>query len=89
MCIRVLRLLCSEAVTNNANGYKQLEQVVRILNQHLQQLQMIDVGAEALHQRVQAAQAEQRSAYSRSGARGLNGSSAADDFYKSFMSSRR
>lgn len=80
---------CQSSSDNILTFIPQLEQVVRILNQHLQQLQMIDVGAEALHQRVQTAQAEQRSAYSRTGARGLNGSSAADDFYKSFMSSRR
>lgn len=50
---------------------------------------MIDQGADALHKRVEAAQAEQRSTYGRSGARGGNASSAADDFYRSFMSGRR
>ena len=73
-----------------AHGIKQLEQVVKVLNQHLQQLQMIDMGAEALHARVAAAQAEQRAAFGRSGrGAGANGNSAADDFYRSFVGGRR
>ncbi len=73
-----------------ANGSSQLEQVVKVLNQHLQQLQMIDMGAEALHARVSAAQAEQRAAFGRSGRGvGMNGSSAADDFYRSFVGGKR
>lgn len=51
---------------------------------------MIDMGAEALHQRVASAQAEQRAAFGRSGrGAGVNGSSAADDFYRSFVGGRR
>lgn len=67
----------------------QLESVVRILNTHLQSLQQIDMGAQGLHAKVEAARAEQSAAFGRSG-RGANGnSSAADDFYRSFVGGRR
>lgn len=79
----------SSLKSSKANSIAQLESVVRILNTHLQSLQQIDMGAQALHAKVEAAQAEQSAAFGRSG-RGTNGnSSAADDFYRSFVGGRR
>lgn len=67
-------------------GVTQIENVVRVLNSHLQQLQGIDVTTSALQQRVLAAKREARVSGT-NGAQGM-GSDPAEDFYRSFMSRR-
>ena len=73
--------------TNNC----QISQIVRILNSHLAQLQVIDVGTSELQAKVNAAQKAGQSLSSRFGY-GLGsssmGASAADDFYRSYMGRR-
>lgn len=70
----------------------QLSQIVRILNAHLSQLQVIDQGTSDLQAKVLAAQKAGQSLSSRFGNglrnSGMDGSSAADDFYRSFMGRR-
>lgn len=71
----------------------QLSQIVRILNAHLSQLQVIDQGTSDLQAKVVAAQKAGQTLSSRFGnglrSSGLDGSSsAADDFYRSFMGRR-
>ncbi|KAF2139909.1 uncharacterized protein K452DRAFT_231105 [Aplosporella prunicola CBS 121167] len=63
-----------------------LSQVVRVLNNHLSQLQAIDTGAAELHAKVAAAQKETQN-YRTNGHAGLGGD-AAEDFYRSLMSRR-
>lgn len=65
----------------------QLSQVVRVLNTHLQQLQVIDVTTSTLEAKVTAAKREARRSGMYNGHHGF-GSDAADDFYKSVMSRR-
>jgi nuclear pore complex protein Nup62 len=62
---------------------------VKVLNSHLQQLQMIDAGASLLQTKVDAAKRESKGLAS-SGANGWHGvgSDPAEDFYKSFMGRR-
>lgn len=71
----------------------QLSQIVSILNSHLSQLQHIDQGTSELQAKVVAAQKAGQALSSRFGNglrnSGLDGSSsAADDFYRSFMGRR-
>ena len=65
----------------------QLSQIVRVLNSHLFSLQQIDQGATQLQAKVAAAQKDTQ----RLGANGYHGMGAdpADDFYRSWMGSRR
>ncbi|KAI9719277.1 MAG: hypothetical protein M1812_003607 [Candelaria pacifica] len=63
-----------------------LSQVVRVLNSHLSQLQLIDQGAAALQAKVTAAQKTSQG-LSTNGYSG-HGSDAADDFYRSYMGRR-
>ncbi|KAI9817235.1 MAG: FG-nucleoporin nsp1 [Pycnora praestabilis] len=63
-----------------------LSQIVRVLNSHLSQLQMIDQGAAALQAKVAAAQKAGQS-LGPNGYQGM-GNDAADDFYRSFMGKR-
>ncbi|KAF9635844.1 Nucleoporin Nsp1-like protein [Lasiodiplodia theobromae] len=63
-----------------------LSQVVRVLNNHLSQLQAIDSGAAELHEKVTKAQKEAQSY--RVNGQALLGNDAADDFYRSFMGRR-
>ena len=71
----------------------QISQIVRILNSHLSQLQVIDQGTSELQAKVAAAQKAGQSISSRLGygfaspAMG-GGGSAADDFYRSYMGRR-
>ena len=65
----------------------QISQIVRVLNNHLSQLQMIDQGAAALQAKVTAAQKAGQGVGSSNGFKGL-GSDAADDFYRSYMGRR-
>lgn len=78
--------LCMAVGIVDANGNLQIENVVRVLNSHLQQLQGIDVTTSQLQQRVQAAKKEARVSGT-NGVQGL-GSDPAEDFYRSFMSRR-
>ncbi|PWY91130.1 hypothetical protein BO70DRAFT_85622 [Aspergillus heteromorphus CBS 117.55] len=75
--------------TNKAD--EPISQIVRILNTHLAQLQVIDQGTSELQAKVTAAQKAGQSLSSRFGY-GLGGStmggSAADDFYRSYMGRR-
>lgn len=70
----------------------QLSQIVRILNAHLSQLQVIDQGTSELQAKIIAAQKGSQSLSSRFGNglrnSGMDGGSAADDFYRSFMGRR-
>jgi len=65
----------------------QLSQIVRVLNGHLSQLQMIDQGTAALQDKVAAAQKSGRNLGS-SGMGNGYGSDAAADFYRSYMGRR-
>jgi nuclear pore complex protein Nup62 len=62
-------------------------QIVRVLNSHLTQLQQIDQGTAALQAKVSAAQKASQSVILPNGQNGM-GSSAADDFYRSYMGRR-
>ncbi|KAL9094037.1 MAG: hypothetical protein Q9165_003707 [Trypethelium subeluteriae] len=66
---------------------KQLSQIVRVLNSHLFSLQQIDQSATQLQTKVAAAQKDTQ----RMGTNGYHGigSDPADDFYRSWMGSRR
>lgn len=76
----------SATLSKTANADDPLAQIVRVLNNHLSQLQQIDQGAAALQAKVHAAQKESH----RIGANGYAalGSDPADDFYKSYMRRR-
>ena len=64
-----------------------LSQIVRVLNGHLTQLQLIDQGTAALQARIDVAQQERRGIRGITGLTG-SGSDAVDDFYKSYMGRR-
>lgn len=75
----------------------QISQIVRILNSHLSQLQMIDQGTAELQAKVSAAQKAGQTLGSRLSMGGYGGygsssigggSSAAEDFYRSYMGRR-
>lgn len=74
------------STNSSASGTKAddpLSQIVRVLNQHLSQLQAIDAGAAALQGRVSVAQTEARSLGQ---SQSFNGSSrAVDDFGRSYL----
>ncbi|KAJ5903185.1 hypothetical protein N7504_005568 [Penicillium tannophilum] len=76
--------------TNRAD--EPISQIVRILNSHLSQLQVIDQGTSELQAKVAAAQKAGQSISSRLGygyaSPGLGGGQAADDFYRSYMGRR-
>jgi len=64
---------------------------VRILNSHLSQLQLIDQGTTELQDKVSAAQKAGQTISSRFGygfSSSIGGTSAADDFYRSYMGRR-
>jgi nuclear pore complex protein Nup62 len=65
----------------------QITQIVKILNQHLNQLQAIDNGASVLQSKVAEAQKAARGVGYLNGHHG-NGSTASDDFYRSYMGRR-
>lgn len=64
-----------------ANHFEQLSQIVRVLNGHLSQLQLIDQGTAEIQAKIATAQRESQ----RMGARGRNGFGfdAADEFGRS------
>ena len=70
--------------SKSANAQDPLTQIVKVLNGHLSQLQVIDQGALALQQKVTAAQREARS-YGRNG--GL-GNDEVDAFARSYLGRR-
>jgi nuclear pore complex protein Nup62 len=76
--------------TNKAD--EPISQIVRILNSHLSQLQLIDQGTSELQAKVSAAQKSGHTLSSRFGhgfsSSGMGGGSAADDFYRSYMGRR-
>ncbi|EAW11423.1 putative nucleoporin Nsp1 [Aspergillus clavatus NRRL 1] len=76
--------------TNKAD--EPISQIVRILNSHLSQLQLIDQGTSELQSKVSAAQKSGHALSSRFGhgfgSSGMGGGSAADDFYRSYMGRR-
>jgi len=73
-----------------ANLNKQLSQIVKVLNSHLQQLQLIDQNTLQLQAKVDAAKKESKSLNASTGANGWHGvgTDPAEDFYKSFMGRR-
>ncbi|KAJ5863713.1 uncharacterized protein N7529_005629 [Penicillium soppii] len=76
--------------TNKAD--EPISQIVRILNAHLSQLQVIDQGTSELQGKVAAAQKAGQSISARLGYgynnTGMGNDSTADDFYRSFMQGR-
>lgn len=75
--------------TNKAD--EPISQIVRILNSHLSQLQLIDRGTAELQAKVSAAQKAGHGLSSRldyRGGAGLGTSSVVDDFYRSYMGRR-
>ena len=61
-----------------------LRQIVSILNSHLSQLQTIGTGAQALQEKVGAAQNDVRNL----GSQGLNGGDWVNDFGRSYLGRR-
>lgn len=76
--------------TNKAD--EPVAQIVRILNSHLYQLQIIDQGTSELKEKIAAAQKTRQGLASKLGYRhstpGVGNGSAADDFYRSYMGRR-
>lgn len=68
----------------SANTQDPLSQIVRVLNGHLTQLQLIDSGASTLQQKVAAAQKEARSI----GRNGGLGNDEVDSFARSYLGRR-
>lgn len=72
--------------------FSKISQIVRILNSHLSQLQVIDQGTSELQSKVSAAQKAGQSISSRLGygynSPGMGGGNAASDFYRSYMGRR-
>lgn len=67
----------------------QLSNIVRVLNSHLQQLQLIDTNTSALQARISVAKKEQAMQRgSLSGYAGGIGSDPTEDFYRSYRSGR-
>jgi nuclear pore complex protein Nup62 len=84
--------LYQTGVLDTAANSHQISQIVRILNSHLSQLQVIDQGTSELQAKVSAAQKAGQTLSSRFGHgfsnSGMGGGSAADDFYRSYMGRR-
>ncbi|KAI9876875.1 MAG: FG-nucleoporin nsp1 [Pleopsidium flavum] len=77
----------SSMISKNSRADDPISQIVRVLNSHLSQLQMIDQGAAALQAKVTAAQKAGQGLGSSNGLKRL-GNDAADDFYRSYMGRR-
>jgi len=71
-----------------ANLSVQITQIVRILNSHLTQLQVIDQGTVALQAKVTSAQKEASGMGYLNGNANGDGRAAVDDFYRSYMGRR-
>jgi nuclear pore complex protein Nup62 len=89
--------VCSESVSfpcsqSSYSHFSQISQIVRILNSHLSQLQVIDMGTSELQAKLDAAQKAGQSISARLGYgypnTGTGNDSASDDFYRSFMQGR-
>ncbi|PYH40911.1 putative nucleoporin Nsp1 [Aspergillus saccharolyticus JOP 1030-1] len=84
----------SATLSKTSKADEPISQIVRILNSHLAQLQTIDQGTTELQQKVNEAQRAGQTLSSRFGYGGLGnsslggGSSAVDDFYRSYMGRR-
>ncbi|KAJ5751843.1 nucleoporin Nsp1 [Penicillium odoratum] len=82
----------SATLTKTNRADEPISQIVRILNSHLSQLQVIDQGTSELQAKVAAAQKAGQSISSRLGygyaSPGMGGGHAADDFYRSYMGRR-
>ncbi|KAJ5921384.1 hypothetical protein N7466_009710 [Penicillium verhagenii] len=83
----------SASLTKTNRADEPISQIVRILNSHLSQLQVIDQGTSELQAKVSAAQKAGQSISSRLGygyaSPGMGGGShVADDFYRSYMGRR-
>jgi len=84
----------SGTLSKTSKADEPISQIVRILNSHLSQLQLIDQGAAELQAKVEAAQNASQTLGSRLGGNGYGtsgtgmGGSAADDFYRSYMGRR-
>ncbi|KAI4207052.1 MAG: hypothetical protein LQ346_000770 [Caloplaca aetnensis] len=77
----------SSSLYKNARPDDPLSQVVRVLNNHLSQLQQIDQGASTLQSKVATAQRASRNLAPSNSVNGPS-SDAADSFYRSFMGRR-
>lgn len=77
----------SSSLNKNSKPEDPLSQVVKVLNSHLTQLQLIDQGTAALQAKVEAAQKATPGFGSSTGYKGPT-SDAADSFYKSYMGRR-
>ncbi|OJD14397.1 hypothetical protein AJ78_05244 [Emergomyces pasteurianus Ep9510] len=89
----------SSTLSKTTKADEPISQIVRILNSHLSQLQLIDQGTTELHAKIAASQKlggslsahQHQGPYGqyRSGAgNGVGGGGAADDFYKAYMGRR-
>ncbi|KAJ5804710.1 uncharacterized protein N7518_001013 [Penicillium psychrosexuale] len=82
----------SSTLTKTNNADEPISQIVRILNAHLSQLQLIDQGTSDLQSKVTAAQKAGQSISARLGYgypnNGMGNNNTADDFYRSFMQGR-
>ncbi|KLJ08682.1 hypothetical protein EMPG_15886 [Blastomyces silverae] len=89
----------SSTLSKTSKSDEPISQIVRILNSHLSQLQLIDQGTVNLHAKIAAAQKlggslsvhQHQGAYSqlRNGAgNGMGGGGAADDFYRAYLGRR-
>ncbi|ODH28353.1 hypothetical protein ACO22_03954 [Paracoccidioides brasiliensis] len=89
----------SSTLNKTTKADEPISQIVRILNSHLSQLQLIDQGTANLHAKIAAAQKlgsslsvhQHQSPYGqyRNGtSNGLGGGGAAEDFYKAYMGRR-
>ncbi|KAF2839290.1 hypothetical protein M501DRAFT_933333 [Patellaria atrata CBS 101060] len=77
----------SASVSRSNKSDDPLSQVIRVLNSHLAQLQVIDSGAAELKGKIAAAQREGAGIARHNGWNGV-GSDPADDFYRSFRGGR-
>ncbi|OQD66479.1 hypothetical protein PENPOL_c004G10296 [Penicillium polonicum] len=82
----------SSTLTKTNKADEPISQIVRILNAHLSQLQVIDQGTSDLQSKVAAAQKAGQSISARLGYgypnNGMGNNNTADDFYRSFMQGR-
>ncbi|KAI9720280.1 MAG: FG-nucleoporin nsp1 [Chrysothrix sp. TS-e1954] len=78
----------SSAIGKTSKQDDPLSQIVRVLNGHLSQLQMIDQGTSELQSKLTATQKDGQRLSTKSRVGLGTSSAAADDFYRSYMSRR-
>ena len=84
----------SSTLSNSRKTDEPISQIVRILNSHLYQLQLIDKGTNELQEKVASTLKQGQGLTSRGGlgyryaSPGMGGGSAAEDFYRSYMGRR-